>query len=346
MRTTAGAGLGLLLLAATPALPLSTGAQQPSSVQGVVRNETGRPIEQAQVILNPGAGQRELRTDADGRFQFVGVTPGSHRLRVARIGFQPDSQVIQAGGPFLGIAVVLRRLTTLQEVAIQVRPTGVYGTVLSGDQLKPVEGARVELLGARVRDTTDADGAFSMSAAPTGTFMLRVSSAGHDTRMLSVRVPRDTGVGIDLVLRPGSDKLDAHMEMLWADLAQRINWRGVNSAVVGREQLLSRGRSLEMALKFAPDFATKSIVIDEGACLFVDGVARPGATVRDFDTEDIESIEVYASRSEFSNTLGRRWPRGAICGNPGTGPRAAFRRGQSPASRANRAQLVSIWLRK
>ena len=130
------------------------------------------------------------------------------------------------------------------------------------------------------------------------------------------------------------------------ELAQRINWRGVNSAVVGREQLLGLGRSLEMALKFAPDFATKSIVIDDGACLFVDGLPRPGSTVKDFDTEEIESIEVYARGSEISSTLGKRWPRGAICGNPSPGARPAFRGGQSAASRANRAQLVSIWLRK
>lgn len=325
--------------------PVTVIAQQ-VGVAGVVRNESGRPVEQAQVTLDAGSGQRGTRTDRDGRFQFAGVAHGAHRLHVARIGFQPESLLVEAGGPETAITVVLRRLTTLGEVAVRVRPTGIYGTVLTSDSLRPIPGARVDLMGGRAVDTTDAGGSFAMPAAPAGTFMLRVSATGHDTRVLSVRVPRDSAVGIDLVLRPGSELLDAHMEGLWAELAQRIHWRGVNSAVVAREQLLGRARSLDMALRFAPEFANKSIVIDDAACLFVDGLPRPGATVRDFDAEEIESIEVYASRSEISNTLGKRWPRGAICGSPDQGARAAFRGGVSPASRANRAQLVALWLRK
>lgn len=310
------------------------GQETISSLVGTVRNESGRSVEQAQVLLDPGGGQREVRSDKDGRFSFLGVSPGAHRLRVLRIGFEPRDTSVVVAGPRTEVQISLQRLTRLSEVAIRTRPAGVYGTVLQRDSLKPVAGARVELVGGRARDTTDADGAFAMGKAPPGTFMLRVSREGYETRMFSVLVPKDTGVGIDIVLRPGSS-YDQHMEGLWFDLGQRIHWKGVNAAVVGRDELIGRGSSLELAIRFAPSFAKRTLVIDERACVFVNGIGRPFATIRDFDVEEIESIEVYGSRSEFSNTLGRTWPPKGICGNPGTRPVPG-----------NRAIFVSIWTRR
>lgn len=308
-----------------------------SALQGIVRNESAHPIEQAQVLLNPGAGTRELRTDRDGRFRFIGVSPGTHRLRVLRIGFQPHDTTVTVAGTNTEVAIELRRLTTLREVEVTSRRTGVYGTVMGRDSLQPLEGARVELLGARVRDTTDATGAFAMQANDVGTFMLRVTRDGYDTRLLSVRVPKDTGVAIDIVLRPGSPALDAHMEMLWADMAQRVNWKGVEAAVVGREELLNHGSDLSLAIRFAPSSARKGIVVDDRACLFVDGIARPLATIKDFSVDEIESIELYPAGSELTKNLIYRWPARAICGNPSA----------TPAPRGVlRAVQVVIWTRR
>jgi hypothetical protein len=322
------AAVGLVVLSGV------LGAQDVASVRGAVTNEAGRPLEQAEAILDPGPGQRELRTDRDGRFTFVGVSPGNHRLRVLRIGFQPRDTTLTVAGT-TDIAISLQRLTSLSEVAVRTRPAGLYGTVLSRDSLKPIAGARIELLGANERDTSDAAGGFAMGKARAGTFLLRVSSEGFDTRTISVVVPKDSGVGLDILLRPGSSAFDQRMEMLWADMAQRINWAGVNSAFVGRDEVLGHGKSLELAVKFAPTFAKKSLVIDERACVYVDGLPRPNATIRDFDVDDIESIEVYGRRGEMTGNLGQRWPRGAPCGNPNARPTAG-----------NRALAIVIWTRK
>jgi hypothetical protein len=310
------------------------GAQEPTAtLRGVVRNESGRPVEQAQVLLNPGNAQREVRTDRDGRFGFI-ASSGTHRLRVLRIGFQPRDTTFTVAGA-TDIVISLQRLTSLTEVAVRARPTGLYGTVLSRDLLEPIAGARVELLGGNGRDTTNASGAFTMGKAKAGTFLLRVSSQGFVTRTMSVAVPRDSGVGMDIVLVPGSAASDVRMEGLWADMAQRRNWSGANSAFVGRDELLDRGKSLEVAMKFAPSFAKKGLAIDERACVYVDGVPRPNASIRDFNVDDIESIEVYGRRGEMTGNLGKKWPRGVPCGNPGARP-----------APGNRASAVVIWLRK
>jgi hypothetical protein len=252
-----------------------------------------------------------------------------------RIGFQPRDTIVTATGPANEIDIRLQRLTSLSEVAVRARPTGVYGTILERDSLKAIPGARVELLGGRVSDTTDASGGFSMGKARPGTFMLRVSHPMYDTKVLSVRVPRDTGVGIDIVLRPGYAALANYLEMAWADMAQRIHWAGVNAAVVGREELGGHGSSLDLAIKFAPSFAKRALVIDERACIYVDGIARPSATIRDFAVEEIESIELYGARGDITNTLAKQWPPKFPCGNTS----ARFAPG-------NRAQFVAIWRRR
>ena len=333
--------LPLRLLAAsllTVGVPSSLDAQETlSSLQGTVRNESAHPVEQALVLLDPGQRQRELRTDRDGRFRFIGVTPGTHQLRILRIGFQPRDTAVTVAGAETSIEVTLERLTALREVAVVGRRTGLYGSVVSRDSLKPLDGARVELLGARTRDTTDATGEFVMAKAKPGTYMLRVTREGFDTRILSVRVPVDTGVGVDVVLKPGSHLLDAHMEMLWAEMSQRINWKGVDAAVVGRDELLSRGKDLEMALKFAPSSARKGIFIDDMACVYVNGVARPMATIRDFSVDEVESIEIYPPGTEYTKNLMWRWPPKGMCGNP-SGERA-------PRGALRAAQIV-IWTRR
>jgi hypothetical protein len=325
-------------LAALALMSFDAGAQGTYSLQGFVRNESGRPVEQAQVLLNPGAGQRELRSDRDGAFRFLGISPGSHELRILRIGFQPrDTTVTIIAGSTNEVIVSLTRLTSLREVAVSARRTGVYGIVLERDSLKPIEGARVELLGGRAGDTTDASGAFSMMAARSGTFLLRVSHPMFDTRMVSVRAPVDSGVEIDIVMRPGGVPLPNTLEFGLADMAQRVNWAtgAGNATIVGRDELRDRGSLLEMALKLSPSVAKKGLMIDERACVFVDGVARPLLSINAVSAEDIESVEVYGARGDFTGTLAKMWPRGAICGNP-----------NARAAPTNRAIFIAIWTRR
>jgi hypothetical protein len=326
---------GVQALAALFALGVPASAQTPlSSLGGVVRNETGQPVEQVQVVLTTGSGTRAARTNRDGRFRFDGVAAGAHRLRFTRIGFQPVDTTVTAGASPVDLVIGLTRVSRLEEVAVVARRLGVYGTVLSRDSLAPVEGARMELLGALRRDTTDATGAFAIDSVKPGTFMLRVSREGFDTQLLSVRVPRDSGVGLDLILVPGYAGRDDHMQGLWTDMAQRINWAGMNASFVGREELMSRGSSLDLAIRFAPSFARKSMVIDDRACVFVNGIARPNATIRDFAAEEIESIEVYGRRGEITNTL--KWPDPRLpCGDPAARP-----------APGNRAVTIAIWTRQ
>ena len=90
-------------------LPIAAESQETmSSLQGVVRNESGHPIEQAQVLLNAGQAPRELRTDRDGGFRFIGVPTGPTRVRVLRIGFQPHDTTVTVTGASTVVEIQLR----------------------------------------------------------------------------------------------------------------------------------------------------------------------------------------------------------------------------------------------
>src|SRR5262245_13779000 len=83
--------VGLILFG----FPAITAAQDSAStLRGVVRNETGRPIEYALVTLEPNGVNRQARTDRDGRFSFLGTAPGQRAYRVNFVGYRPKDGTV------------------------------------------------------------------------------------------------------------------------------------------------------------------------------------------------------------------------------------------------------------
>jgi hypothetical protein len=92
----------------------------------------------------------------------------------------------------------------------------------------------------------------------------------------------------------------------------------------------------------------------ENACLFVDGMPRPGAKLSDFSLEEIEAVELYGppmDRNEPTKSLVMRWPVGGACGGA-EGARPAFTRGGRAGSSARLSrgampvQFAVVWLRR
>ena len=123
-----------------------------------VTNEAGRPLEYAQVTLDPDGGTRQVRTDRDGRYSFLGVPQGVHSLRVTWVGFTPETKQVEVTSGDVTADFVLRRVTRLDTVAVTAKRTGLYGSVVSKDSLRPVPGARIEIIGARKADSTNSSG--------------------------------------------------------------------------------------------------------------------------------------------------------------------------------------------
>jgi len=347
-----------LILALLPSVAF--GQDSSGTLRGVVRNETGRPIEYALVSLEPAGVNRQVRTDRDGRFSFLGATPGQRAIRVTFVGYRPHERSVQVPRGTLDIEVTLERLVpTLAEVEVTAQRSGLYGSVISKDSLLPVPEARIEVLGARSADTTAADGMFNFPKLKPGSYIVRVRHTQFESRNISIVVPEKGATQLDLVVERGILSRDAHMEQLFRELDQRVHWQGTTAALISREDLQGEPTTaLDVALVRAPGFMKASFYPAregwENACLFVDGIPRPGMTIRDFAIEEIEAIEVYGppmNRSDPTGTLASRWPPRATCG-ASSGPRAAFESGRADAGPAKlsgnavRVQFVAIWLRR
>jgi hypothetical protein len=332
------------------------GAQ--GTVSGTVTNEASRPIQHALVVLDPTASSRQVRTDRDGRFSFVGVSPGAHVLRVSWVGFSPEERQVEVAASGTIVDVSLRRLTRLDPTVVTARRTGMYGSVISIDSLLPVSGARVEIIGARKADSTSASGTFNFPDIKGGSYILRVKHPLFDSRNFSVVVPVNGGTELDVVLERGRVSRDAHMEMLYREMDTRLTFRGGNTAFVTREDLKGREKmTLDAAVEFAPEYARRALRYLSDVCVFVDGILKPGMTLRELAVEDIEAIEFYGGtwrnmlrnpfmemgRADPSGSIRSRigqWPPPVPCGQPLTPGEAAM------SKSVVRVAFALVWLRR
>jgi hypothetical protein len=337
------------------ALPVNVGAQGIATVRGTVTNEAGRPLEQAQVTIDPQGATRQVRTDREGRFNFLGVPPGQHSVRVTWVGFTPETKQIEVTGGDVTVDFTLRRLTVLDTVAITAKRTGLYGSVIAKDSLLPVAGARIEIIGARKVDSTNSSGAFNFPDLKGGSYIVRVKHPFFESRNFSVAVPVNGGTELDVVVERGRVSRDQHMEQFYREMDSRLVFRGINTAFVTREELRGREKVLlDQAMQFVPEFAKKSLFITTDVCVFVDGIARPGATISDFAVEDIEAVEFYGAplrnaqgnparalrEADPTGSLRDRWPPRTPCGMPP--PPSQGRIGQSVV----KVMFAVVWLRK
>jgi len=347
----------LCILVAMGLLATRLPAQGLTTLNGTVLNEGGRPLEYVQVSLDPAGMNRQVRTDRDGRFNFPGVSPGAHVLRVTWVGYAPDERTIEATGGVQAVEVTLRRLTTLGAVEVTARRSGLHGVVLSRDSLKPVPGARIEVIGARKSDSTGAEGVFNMPDIRPGSYLVRVRHPLFESRNVPVVVPVNGAAELDVVVSRGSLSRDQHMEMLYREMDSRLAFKGEHAAMVTREELRGREKSpLDMAIQMVPRMSQKQFLFVPDACVFVDGVPRPGAMITDFAPEDVEAVEIYGapyeektrnparalSKADQTGSLESRWPRAMPCGQPSvpTGGGGAI-----PRSRIV-SMFVLIWLKK
>ncbi len=343
-----------VLLAIAGIAEVATG-QGLATVRGTVSNEAGRPLEQAQVTLDPAGASRAVRTDREGRYSFVGVPPGAHVLRATRVGFRPEVRPIDVTPGEVTVDFTLGRLTVLDTVAVTAKRTGLYGSVISKDSLLPVPGARIEVLGARKADSTNSSGTFTLPDVQPGSYLVRVKHPFFESRNFAVVVPVGGGTELDVVVERGRVSRDQHLEQFYREMDTRLTFRGVNSAFVTREDLKGREKmTLDAAVQFAPEFARRALFIMSDICVFVDGVARPGATLRDFAPEDIEAVEFYGApwrnildnsgravaQMDPTGSLRDRWPPRTPCGLPLTP-------GESKISKSVvKVMFAAVWLRR
>lgn len=178
--------LGLALLLAFGLAAPITAQRQLHTVRGLVKDTEGAPVAGVEIILE--SPRRTTTTGADGRFALDSVPEGTRRLMARRIGYlavSPRFEVPQAPGVSLEITI-LAAPQQLAPVVVEVERTGIYGVV--GDTAyRALAGTLVEILGARIADTTDSLGRFSFGELKNDRhYVIRVSKVGYMARLISV----------------------------------------------------------------------------------------------------------------------------------------------------------------
>jgi len=87
--------LSILVLALAGTTRLS--AQTTITLEGVVVNDAGKPIENAQVAVIQAATNetRNILTRSNGEFRVLGLESGRYTVTARYIGFRPATEVVQ-----------------------------------------------------------------------------------------------------------------------------------------------------------------------------------------------------------------------------------------------------------
>ena len=131
----------VLVMLLTAAAAIAAAQTTYRSFSGVVADEQGRSVSGATVALSNEARQAkyEVKTGADGRFDFVGLLPGDYRVSIERAGFQTVRDMLTVDTQNARRNFTLQ-LGTLQEtVTVRVDPNKPANPEPAGSAVREVQ---------------------------------------------------------------------------------------------------------------------------------------------------------------------------------------------------------------
>ncbi|MBX9399688.1 carboxypeptidase regulatory-like domain-containing protein [Lysobacter sp. BMK333-48F3] len=150
-------------------------ADQTAALRGTVSDSrSAQPLAGASVQLS-GPLDTQTQTDAQGRYELIGLPAGQYTIQVGRSGYQSLSQSAQL--PARTAVSFSPALTPDGDTP----PTTALarGIVVKADDGTPIAGARVELAGQSA--LTGADGRFSIEPLAAGAFTGSAQAGGYDS---------------------------------------------------------------------------------------------------------------------------------------------------------------------
>ena len=209
------------------------------SLRGTVLSPSGEPVAGAQVVLEgeDGGTIRLLETDRDGGFAVSLVAPGTYRLLVEQVGFQPIRRlgVTIRAGQATSIAIEIERrpppIASVVEVEGPSTSAGfIAGRLVSGREIREFEARRDVTDAARgaTELVTPNDGRQGLAAAGLGRLpsLTRLFVDGLPEALIRhPGLPGDPATA-PLFARDGVDQAQVmHMGL-------DTEWRGVNGSVL------------------------------------------------------------------------------------------------------------------
>jgi len=364
-------GIVLAVLMATLA---PSALAQTGTIVGSVKTSDGGPVVGRAVTLSTEWDTVRTVTTSNGSFRFDHVADGRYELRILMPGRAPWSTAIDIrDGITVSVNATLRATTTrLPSVLVSGMRTGVYGEIGDLTNYKPLDSARVQVIGFRAATITSHGGRFMIDSVAGGrSYVVRISRPGYQVKTVSVQVPERGGFELNAYLEPGRDRSDKD-EVHWRDFDNRVDYGGIDAALITRADLVGGAKaSLASALTQARPVLMKGLRLHWAAlsnpgaavypCIFVNGRAAPqGVSLDQFELGDIEAIEVYGPGTlQWDRLVGKfaASPPSHLCGarpdrsmgfapsSEGIATTMRVPLGREPGSRQMISVLV-IWLRQ
>ena len=219
------------------------------SVTGKLFNERGNELQDLSVIINNMylAGVSK----SDGTFSFI-IPEDSYTLTLMRGNYLiPDElnvRFTQDTSNFLQIKSSLTGMifATLNDHFVTTEPTltgkgKIYGTV-KDDKGNILFGARIEILGTKIRTGTDENGMFEISKLPDGVYSLKCSYIGNESVIIhDIKINNGNFEKIDFKLSEGGLVMDTVLL-----LSKRKTLDGTSGKIITSEFIENTGiRSIE-----------------------------------------------------------------------------------------------------
>ena len=297
--------------------------QSSGEITGRAVDESGRPIAGVRLELHPGS--QRVASEEDGRFTFRGVALGKYSLVARRIGYQLLTTQVEvtasAATPTIILVAIPRVLDSVR--ILERAAVNRFSAIVLDDRGAPVTDASVVVEGISNTLHTDSLGRFEVPKQVHGTLVIRMRKMGYraylgSLRMLATRA--DTlrmsrlaqslsAVQITEASGFGRDTF------VYKDLDQRMRWKTTQAAVISRDELSAMGRlNICTALWFTPTGSRYGAgAMCAKACVILNGVARPGMPANAYYSDQLEMVEYYPPKSDWSNSLAARG-----CGGTGS----------------------------
>lgn len=318
---------------------------QPVTAQGqrvsgtAIDVDSERPIQGA--VVRVGVGDRAViaATDQLGVFALTVTDTGAMAIEVRRLGFEPVRATIHVPSQSENLTIAMRRIASLDTVRVLAARQGIFGIVAAwGEDMTPVPGARVSILGESTRQIkVDSSARFFVPIRTPGTYVVRATADGYAPTTMSVAVSANEGTEVALLLDSASGRSPAVLEVAYDDFRRRLLEKTSASALIPRAELGTAAKPrLVDVIRESPSFARRGLRFSEFACVFVDGRPRAGLSINALDPTVVEFVEVYGPRGDRSATLLRAWPKGFPCAPTGMA---------RSAPGTDVVQWVVIWIR-
>jgi hypothetical protein len=268
----------------------------PRALGGIATDTSANPIDSVEISI-PTLKVRVF-TDVDGKFRLGDLRPGKYEVRARKIGWAPQIRTMKVesdGGT--GTFELLRLEHALPPMVVSVAGGGISGVV--GDTtFHPLPGVAVRLAAEGMTTLTDSVGGFHFDVAE-GQYFLTVERRGFLPKLVTVRVPKDSGRRVTVFLEPGRRGVQSANN--FADLSARLAWRDLKkSTLYTRDDLVDLGiewigDAIQGGVTRASVGRAKQVDSD---CVAVLNGGPETVMLNSLTIDDVSSVEIYPTGSD------------------------------------------------